>query len=392
MTPELEAAGWRVAHIGFEDDGLIINDVEVWKQPWRSVDARPVELPHPAHPRQVHRYAIHEIGDASRAVRFAACELSNGVWGFYVPVGDSIESQGVCSDGSLRYLNRSGPANGPGGSTSSSAVLIDTSDGRVLADCARWASSRITPNADGSLCLHLQQNQFEVLFRISPANRLFCNVVEPGPSQPLSGLADAVEQARLAVLRNSAVPIIRRISPDGRILVDLVSIEWSNTHWVNSPRVTDLAGGSVVLDLWNSDWDATVSFPTRDRVRLGCRRYRHPGTFAVELDLARKTYQAFIGPIFDAAAQLDALPEAPLADIASGMKAASCRAAAIAASSTRGHGVSRLASPTHSSVARRTAVLILVGALVVIAAATYWSVHDGHDGARKLDVVPPMPK
>jgi hypothetical protein len=42
-------------------------------------------LRHPTYPNQTHQYDIYEIGDAERPVRFAAGELSNGVWGFYVP-------------------------------------------------------------------------------------------------------------------------------------------------------------------------------------------------------------------------------------------------------------------------------------------------------------------
>ena len=42
-------------------------------------------LSHPAYPKQMHEYDIYEIGDTAYPTRFAACELSNGVWGFYVP-------------------------------------------------------------------------------------------------------------------------------------------------------------------------------------------------------------------------------------------------------------------------------------------------------------------
>jgi hypothetical protein len=34
-----------------------------------------------------------------------------------------------------------------------------------------------------------------------------------------------------------------------------------HTHWVNSPRVTEIATGRVLLDLWGTDWDAFVNFP-----------------------------------------------------------------------------------------------------------------------------------
>lgn len=76
---------WRVAHIGFIEDGAKIGGIEVWKETWRRVDSPRVILPHPAYPNQRHGYGIFEIGDERRPVRFAAGELSAGVWGFYVP-------------------------------------------------------------------------------------------------------------------------------------------------------------------------------------------------------------------------------------------------------------------------------------------------------------------
>jgi hypothetical protein len=402
MTRGPEAAGWRIAHIGFEDDGLKIDGLEVWKLKWRSADVQPVQLPHPAHPQQLHSFDIHEIGDPAHPARCAACELSNGVWGFYVPVDQAAETSGLSADGSLRYEHRIRPGNGPNDRISSSAVLVDARDGQVVVDCAGWASSRITANADGTLSLQLRQNDFDVLLRINPATRLFCNVVEPGPDQPLSSLADTVEQARLAVIRNSVNPVIRRISPDGRILVDLVSVEWSNSHWVNSPRVTDVASGRVVLDLWNTDWDATVSFPASNQVRLDFRRYRHAGFLTAELDLARKTYRVFVCEVIDGlivparasteTSGQDEPAEAPLSGIVGGLEAASRRAGKLAAPATGGRGSSRLNPPPHPLAAWRTALLILVGALALIAVATYWTLHVAPASPQKLDVVPAMPK
>ena len=34
---------------------------------------------------QIHTFYVDEIGNARSGVRFAATELSDGVWGFYVP-------------------------------------------------------------------------------------------------------------------------------------------------------------------------------------------------------------------------------------------------------------------------------------------------------------------
>ncbi len=76
---------WRDVHIGFASDGFAISGLDVWKHKWRRVAAEPLILPHPAYPEQRHHFDIYEIGDAGDPARFAAGELSNGVWGFYVP-------------------------------------------------------------------------------------------------------------------------------------------------------------------------------------------------------------------------------------------------------------------------------------------------------------------
>jgi hypothetical protein len=77
--------GWQAAHIGLEGDGFKIDTLEIWRHEWRLTGAPHLTLPHPAYPDQIHRYAIYEIENAGVALRFAASELSNGVWGFYIP-------------------------------------------------------------------------------------------------------------------------------------------------------------------------------------------------------------------------------------------------------------------------------------------------------------------
>lgn len=78
-------AAWRDVHVGLQGDGLKVGGLEVWKHEWRPAEVEALSLPHPSYPKQIHRYDVYDIGDAPRSVRFAAGELSNGVWGFYVP-------------------------------------------------------------------------------------------------------------------------------------------------------------------------------------------------------------------------------------------------------------------------------------------------------------------
>jgi hypothetical protein len=75
---------WRDAHVAFEGDEVTIGGIEVWRQAWRRTGEDPVQLPHPTHRHQRHRFDIYEAGPIDRPVRFAAGELSNGVWGFYI--------------------------------------------------------------------------------------------------------------------------------------------------------------------------------------------------------------------------------------------------------------------------------------------------------------------
>jgi len=99
-------SGWKFAHIGPEGDGCRIGGLAVWKpaprssrwkigkgvffpridpDAWRRVGIPRIRLAHPQYPNQIHDFQVYEIGDVDCPVRFAACELSNSILGFYVP-------------------------------------------------------------------------------------------------------------------------------------------------------------------------------------------------------------------------------------------------------------------------------------------------------------------
>jgi hypothetical protein len=296
----------------------------------------------------------------------------------------TIVSQGESADGSLRWEERIGPlVGGRYDPASPWFVLIDATTGAVLVDGESWISS-IT-QADGIIFVHVAQNGFETLFRIEPVLRRFRNAGERGPDRPLPELPAAVEEAR-AITMHRAPPFYRRVAPDGTARVDLDTVEWSNSHWVNSPRVIDLADGRVVLDLWGSDWDAAVSFPGERRVRLGFRRYHQGASLAAEIDLSRDTYR-----IVSELGHEGPLPEAPLRDIASGLEESAqrvVRAASINPSVfTHGHAPTAI----HPLAAWRWALLILVGALLLIAVATYLTMRLSPEPKQLLTPLPPMP-
>ena len=61
-----------------------IGGLRIWNEKWRPTGER-LQLPHPDYPTQRHTVHVYEAGDQTQPLTFAAGELSNGVWGFYVP-------------------------------------------------------------------------------------------------------------------------------------------------------------------------------------------------------------------------------------------------------------------------------------------------------------------
>jgi hypothetical protein len=79
--------GWVPVHVGLEGASLSIGGINPWLHAsnWRSVQQEHIVVPHPAHRHERHRAWIYEVTANGKITRFAATELSNGVWGFYVP-------------------------------------------------------------------------------------------------------------------------------------------------------------------------------------------------------------------------------------------------------------------------------------------------------------------
>ncbi|MDT4329940.1 hypothetical protein ACQE3E_03945 [Methylomonas sp. MED-D] len=77
--------GWKPVHVGVEGDGVSILGLKLWKFKWQSVGQEPIVVPHPSYLHERHQAWVYEVETSSKVVRFAAGELSNGVWGFYVP-------------------------------------------------------------------------------------------------------------------------------------------------------------------------------------------------------------------------------------------------------------------------------------------------------------------
>jgi hypothetical protein len=78
------ADGWHFVNIGFEGADVTIGGADPWDFEWRSTGDS-IEVPHPSYPSQRHVLHVWNIDTDHGSVRFAAGELSNGVWCFYEP-------------------------------------------------------------------------------------------------------------------------------------------------------------------------------------------------------------------------------------------------------------------------------------------------------------------
>jgi hypothetical protein len=371
-------SGWQTAHIGLDHDDLVLDGLPIWSLPWRQETAEPVTLAHPAHPEQRHAFTIYTVDDGSRATRFAAAELSSGVWGFYRWVVPADAAAGTSADGSLRYEQDLGPfEHRRYDALAPVARLYDAATGVLLFDGANWASSRLVPQADGSLLLALDQRDWETIFHIDPAGGSFRDLTVAGDGRPLAQLAAAAAAARAECDDPANTYVGRRIAPDGSLLVELEAVEWGNSHWVRSPRVIEIATGRVLVDLWGTDCDAVVSFPRSRTVHLSLRRYHFGGGAEVEIDLADERYY-LSEPSGSTGGPLSQLREA--LDVPSPDSAA---------------GTARrppIANPRPTARSWGVALLILLGAFGLIAAATMITLHfEQGPQPRKLDRIPPMP-
>jgi hypothetical protein len=78
-------AGWKLLHIGFEGDDVLIAGLNVWEHKWIDAGEGSITVPHPSYPSQSHRMYVYKLDTPSGQKRFAAGEFSNSVWGIYIP-------------------------------------------------------------------------------------------------------------------------------------------------------------------------------------------------------------------------------------------------------------------------------------------------------------------
>jgi hypothetical protein len=368
---------WRARHVGFERDGLILDGLDVWANAWRRIGAARVALPHPAHPHELHRFEIYEAGEGRQARQFAATELSNGVWGFYTPVDVNEFPAGTSADGTLGFENQL-PGPDDRDRLWPTGRIWRVATGEVLVDGSAWMRSLVIPEADGSLLLAMRHQNNDALFRLHSEAGTFSTVGERRADDTLDRLGEAVDRALQVCTDRAHRYLGLRLSPDGSIRVELAAAEWSNTHWVNAPRVIEVASDRILLDLWGTDWDADASFPIERCVALSLRRYHFGGGCQAMLHLAGDGFAIF-----------EDTPGPPvrgsLAAIVPALEAAASRSAA---------RVPR-AAPTPQRVGLRqllVALAILIGALAAIGAISFVAVNLTQAPPPKLSTVPQMPQ
>lgn len=76
--------GWQLVRICFEGQQTDVAGAQLRQVEWASTGER-ITVAHPQYPAQRHVMSVYEVAGSDPAVRFAAGEFSNGVWGFYVP-------------------------------------------------------------------------------------------------------------------------------------------------------------------------------------------------------------------------------------------------------------------------------------------------------------------
>lgn len=101
---------------------------------------------------------------------------------------------------------------------------------------------------------------------------------DPGPPH-------APGEARLTPVSDT------RLSPDQTIKLELLISEWSPSLWIHAPRLTEIATGHLLLDLWGTSWDAEAAWVGSSGLRLDLRRYDQGGVLTVLIDFTAGTYR-----------------------------------------------------------------------------------------------------
>ena len=101
----IKSKNWELLSVVTDGEYLEIEGVDVWMEKWSQLDVGTLEVPHPSYPNQRHTLWINCIESNDRSILFAAGELSNCVWCFYVPRKGQLDTktQGMTVNEKLSY-------------------------------------------------------------------------------------------------------------------------------------------------------------------------------------------------------------------------------------------------------------------------------------------------
>jgi hypothetical protein len=132
--------GWSPVHVGLEGAALSIGGINPWLHVhgWKRVQQDCIVVPHPAYRQERHRAWVYEVTSNGKTTRFAASELSNGVWGFYVPCNDAAQPVAQADLRQLRWLVRLAPTLGHYAHTMKTRTVIVLAVVVVAAMIVEW--------------------------------------------------------------------------------------------------------------------------------------------------------------------------------------------------------------------------------------------------------------
>ncbi|PVG83490.1 hypothetical protein DDE18_09455 [Nocardioides gansuensis] len=83
--PQTVTPGWRSIGMCWEGEEIDLQGLNPWEHEWESQSER-IVVAHPSYPSQRHDVDVWVIHGPDRVVRFAAGEMSNLAWAFFLPV------------------------------------------------------------------------------------------------------------------------------------------------------------------------------------------------------------------------------------------------------------------------------------------------------------------
>jgi hypothetical protein len=78
--------GWRAVGMYWDGEEFDLEGLNPWEHEWKHSQPERIVVAHPAYPSQGHDVDVWLIRAPDRVVRFAAGEMSNNAWAFFLPV------------------------------------------------------------------------------------------------------------------------------------------------------------------------------------------------------------------------------------------------------------------------------------------------------------------